>query len=328
MDVVVVTGAGKGLGRAIVRRFARDGAAVGLLGRGEDALEAAAREVRDAGGRALALPTDVGDAGAVEAAAARVEAEVGPIDVWVNNAMTTVFSWFDEIDPDEYRRATEVTYLGAVWGTRAALRRMLPRDRGAIVQVGSAMAYRGIPLQAPYCGAKAAIRGLNDSLRTELLNRGSKVHVTMVQLPALNTPQFDHCRAKMPSCPKPVPPVFQPEVGADAVHWAARHRRRELLVGAPTVYTVLGAKLAPGLADRYLGRSGVDDQLEPGTTPTEWNTRGNLFETEPGDPGAHGRFEDDAKPRSAQWALSRHRRALGAVAAAGLGAAGLALLRR
>jgi NAD(P)-dependent dehydrogenase (short-subunit alcohol dehydrogenase family) len=325
MEVVAVTGAGKGLGRAIARRFARDGAAVALLGRGEEALAAAAGEVRDAGGRALALPVDVADAEAVDAAAAAVEAELGPLDVWVNNAMTTVFARFEEIEPDEYRRATEVTYLHAAWGTRAALRRMLPRDRGAIVQVGSAMAYRGIPLQAPYCGAKAAIRGMTDSIRTELRNRGSSVHVTMVQLPALNTPQFEHCRSKMPWRPKPVPPVFQPEVAADAVHWAARHGRREPLVGGSTVYTVLGAKLAPGLAERYLARSGVDDQLERGTPPTEWNARGNLFETERADPGAHGRFDDEAQERSLQWELSRRRRALG-TAAAGLAAGAAAML--
>jgi NAD(P)-dependent dehydrogenase (short-subunit alcohol dehydrogenase family) len=327
MEVVVVTGAGKGLGRAIARRFARDGAALALLGRGEAALEAAAAEVRHAGGRALPLPVDVADAQAVDAAAARVEDELGPIDVWVNNAMTTVFSWLDEIEPDEYRRATEVTYLGAVWGTRAALTRMLPRDRGAIVQVGSAMAYRGIPLQAPYCGAKAAVRGLNDSLRTELRARGSRVHATMVQLPALNTPQFDHCRSKLPGRPAPVPPVYQPELAADAVHWAARNRRREVHVGVPTVKTVIGSKLAPWLAERYLARTGVDAQLERDTPPSGWNARGNLFEPDPGDPGAHGRFDDDARARSIQWTLTRHRRAL-AAAGVGLSAAAAGLLLR
>src|SRR4051794_26525835 len=248
---VVVTGASAGVGRAIARRFGRDGARVGLLARNLEGLEAARREVEGEGGRALVVPTDVADHAAVEAAAVAVERELGEIDVWVNNAMTTVFSFFDDIEPDEFERATLVTYLGSVWGTRAALRRMQPRDRGTIVQVGSALAYRGIPLQAPYCGAKHAQKGFVESLRCELRNKGSRVHLTMIQLPGLNTPQFDHCRSKVPGHPMPVAPIYQPELAADAVHWAAHHRRREIYVGVPTVYTIWGNKLAPWLAERY-----------------------------------------------------------------------------
>jgi NAD(P)-dependent dehydrogenase (short-subunit alcohol dehydrogenase family) len=322
-EVVVVTGAGKGIGRATVRRFADRGVAIGLVGRGHEALDGARRDVEDAGGRALVVPADVADPESVEAAAAGIEDAFGPIDVWVNNAMTTVFAWFDEIAPDEYRRATEVTYLGTVWGTQAALKRMLPRDHGTIVQVGSAMAYRGIPLQAPYCGAKHAIKGMQESLRTELRNKGSNVHVTMVQLPGLNTPQFDHCRSKMPEHPMPVPPIFQPEVAADAIHWAAHHRRREVYVGVPAVYTILGNKIAPWLAERYLAHTAVTSQQIDGSEPSPHNRNGNLFEPEPGDPGAHGRFDDQAHAHSVQWAATRHRRALVAAAAAA-GAAAVA----
>ncbi len=324
--VVVVTGPGKGVGRAIARRFGRDGARVALLGRGEEALHAAEREIGEGGGRALVLPCDVADAAAVESAAAATEEALGEIDVWVNNAMTTVFAFFDEISSEEFKRATEVTYLGTVWGTKAALARMLPRDRGTVVQVGSAMAYRGIPLQAPYCGAKHATKGFVESVRTELRNRDSKVHVTMVQLPGLNTPQFDHCRSKMDNHPMPVPPVYQPEVAADAVHWAAHHRRREIYVGVPTVYTVLGNKLAPWIAERYLARTAVDGQQTDGP-PTDLNEQGNLFEPEAGDPGAHGRFDGMAHSHSVQWWASRHRRLLACAGLAGLASAAAALLR-
>lgn len=326
--VVVVTGAGSGIGRAIARRFGRDGDRVALLARGGKALAGAAREVQEAGGRPLVIPTEVADAEAVEAAAARVEEELGPIDVWVNDAMTTVFAFFEDIDPQEYRRATDVTYHGTVWGTRTALRRMLPRDRGTIVLVGSAMAYQGIPLQAPYCGAKHAIKGFFDSVRSELRHRGSEIHVTMVQLPGVNTPQFEHCRSKMPKHPMPVPPVYQPEVAADAVHWAAEHRRRQVYVGVPTVYTILGGKFAPWLAERYLARTAVSEQQteEP---PAEGNREGNLMEPAGGDPGAHGRFDGKAHERSFQWWLSRHRgAALGVAALAASAAAGTAGLLR
>ena len=245
-EVVVITGASAGVGRAAVRRFAREGAYIGLVARGTDGLEAARAEVEARGGKALVLPADVADAAQVEAAAEKAEAELGPIDIWVNDAMTTIFAPFLEITPEEYRRATEVTYLGAVYGTMAALKRMVSRDRGTIVQVGSALAYRSIPLQAPYCGAKAAIRGFTDSIRTELVHRKSKVHLTMVQMPALNTPQFGWCATKLPNHPQPVPPIFQPEVAADAIYFAAHSRRRELYVGHSTVMAILGNKLAPG----------------------------------------------------------------------------------
>ncbi len=326
--VVVVTGAGKGVGRAVARRFAREGVSIALLGRGREALEGALREVEDAGGRGLILPTDVADPASVEGAAAAAEEALGEIDVWVNNAMTTVFAFFKDISASEFRRATEVTYLGTVWGTQSALARMLPRDRGTIVQVGSAMAYRGIPLQAPYCGAKHAIKGFVESLRTELRHNGSRVHVTMVQLPGLNTPQFGHCRSKMPKHPMPVPPVYQPEVAADAVHWAANHRRREVYVGAPAVYTILGNKIAPWLAERYLARTAVDGQ-QASLPRTSENGPGNLFEPDDGDPGAHGIFDDMAHAHSPQWWATRHRRALGGAAAAAAAAlAGLAVSRR
>jgi NAD(P)-dependent dehydrogenase (short-subunit alcohol dehydrogenase family) len=313
--VVVVTGAGSGVGRAVARRFGRDGAKVALLARGGEALAAARREIEQEGGTALAIETDVADPEAVEAAASRAEAELGPIDVWVNDAMTTVFAFFEDIEPDEYRRATDVTYHGTVWGTRAALRRMSPRGSGTIVLVGSALAYQGIPLQAPYCGAKHAIKGFFDSVRCELRNRGSRVHLTMVQLPGLNTPQFDHCRSKMPRHPMPVPPVYQPEMAADAVHWAATHRRRQVYVGVPTVYTVLGSRIAPWLAERYLARTAVEGQQseEP---PERGNREGNLLAPQPGDPGARGRFGEKARAHSVQWWLSRHRAAVAGLSAA------------
>jgi NAD(P)-dependent dehydrogenase (short-subunit alcohol dehydrogenase family) len=320
---VVVTGAGSGVGRAIARRFGADGDKVALVARGTDALEACKKEVEEAGGTALAIPTDVSDPGAVEAAAERAEGELGPIDVWVNDAMTTVFAFFEDIEPEEYRRATDVTYHGTVWGTRAALKRMVPRDRGTIVLVGSAMAYQGIPLQSPYCGAKHAIKGFFDSIRTELRNKGSKVHLSMVQLPGVNTPQFDHCRSKMPRHPKPVPPVYQPEVAADAVHFAAGHRRRQIYVGVPTLYTVLGSKLAPWISELYLARTAVkEQQSEEG--PDSLNAEGNLMEPPAEDPGAHGRFDELAHGHSVQWWLSRHRLAVGLAAAGLTGATALA----
>lgn len=318
--VIVVTGAAAGLGRAIVRRFAREKAHIGLLARDEAGLDAARREVERARGAALALPTDVADAEQVENAAEAVEREFGPIDVWVNNAMVTIFSPFLEIRPEEYRRATEVTYLGTVHGTRAALTRMLPRDRGVVVQVGSALAYRSIPLQAPYCGAKAAIRAFTDSIRTELLHRGSHVHLAMVQMPALNTPQFDWCRSRLPNHPQPVPPIFEPELGAEAVFWAANHRRRELYVGLPTVVSILGTKLVPGLLDRYLGKTGYDSQQTD--DPVAPGRPDNLFEPVPGDFGARGSFTTRAHAHSPQFWATTHRTWLLGIAAAALGVAG------
>jgi NAD(P)-dependent dehydrogenase (short-subunit alcohol dehydrogenase family) len=315
---VVVTGASAGVGRATAVAFAREGANVGLVARGSDGLEGARKDVEAAGGRAAVVTADVADPEQVERAAAEVEGSLGPIDVWVNNAMATVFAPVVEISPDEFRRATEVTYLGYVWGTMAALRRMLPRDRGVIVQVGSALAYRGIPLQAAYCGAKHAIQGFTESLRCELLHSGSKVRVTMVQLPALNTPQFDWGRNRLSRRPQPIPPLYQPELAAEAIVWSASGQRREVYVGGPTVATILGDKLASGLGDRYLARTGYDAQQT--AEPAREDQPDNLFEPVPGDHGAHGRFDGEAKQCSAQLWATKHRRALVLGALAGLGA--------
>jgi NAD(P)-dependent dehydrogenase (short-subunit alcohol dehydrogenase family) len=325
---VVVTGATGGVGRAIAEEFARHGAAVGLIARGRAGLEATAAEVRRLGGQAYPYEADVSDFEAVRAAAEAIESELGSIDIWINNAMTTVFAFLDDITAAEYERATRVTYLGTVWGTKVALERMLPRDRGTIVQVGSALAYRGIPLQAPYCGAKHAIKGFQESLRTELRHRGSKVHATMVQLPGLNTPQFNHCLSKMPRHPQPVPPMFQPEVPARAVYWAAHHRRRELYVGFSTVYTIIGNKIAPWVAERYLAKTGVDGQQT--SEPYDGTKTANLYEPTDTDhdEGAHGIFDDQAHPRSPQAWLSRHRLSTGLGAGALAGAVSALLLRR
>ncbi len=327
-EVVAITGASGGVGRAIAAEFARDGAAVGLIARGPAGLEAAAREVTALGGIAWPCETDVSDFDATRAAAEEIASQLGPIDVWINNAMTTVFAFLDEIDAAEYERATRVTYLGTVWGTKVALERMLPRDRGTIIQVGSALAYRGIPLQAPYCGAKHAIKGFQESLRCELRNRGSNVHVTMVQLPGMNTPQFDHCLSKMPRHPMPVPPVYQPEVAARSVHWAAHHRRREMYVGLPTVYTILGNKLSPWLAERYLARTAVKGQQTD--QPFDGTKAANLYHPVDSDhdEGPHGIFDQQAHVRSQQAWLSRHRAAAGLAGAATLAAAVTAIARR
>lgn len=321
-EVVVITGASSGVGRATAQSFARKGAKIGLIARGEEGLEETAHEVKGLGGEAVITPADVADAEQVEAAAAKTEDQFGPIDVWVNDAMATIFAPFTEITADEYRRATEVTYLGTVYGTMAALRRMTPRNHGVIVQVGSALAYRAIPLQSAYCGAKFAIRGFTDSVRTELMHEKSDVWITMVQLPAVNTPQFNWCRTKLPNHPQPVPPIYQPEVPAEAIYWAAHNRRREVTVGQSAVKAIVGNKLAPGLADRYLAKTGYDSQQvadEPvGERPD------NLFEPVTDLAATHGDFDAKAEGRSVQVQLTTHRRLLLSGAAV-VGAGGLAL---
>jgi NAD(P)-dependent dehydrogenase (short-subunit alcohol dehydrogenase family) len=300
-----VTGASAGIGRAVVRRFAKDRARVALLARGLDGLDGARREVESAGGEGLVLPTDVADWQQVEAAAQAAEQAFGPIDVWVNNAMVSVFSRVRDMRPEEYRRVTEVTYLGVVHGTLAALKRMLPRDRGSIVQVGSALAYRGIPLQSAYCGAKHAIQGFMDSLRSELLHDGSRVQVTSVHLAAMNTPQFDWVRSRLPHKAQPVPPVFQPEIAAEAVHWAAHHSRREVWVGWPTVKAIVGTRVASGWLDRRLARTGYrSQQTDEPESPARPD---NLWSPVPGDHGAHGRFDGIAREFSPQTWASIHR---------------------
>ncbi|HEX4275492.1 MAG TPA: SDR family oxidoreductase [Bryobacteraceae bacterium] len=315
--VVVVTGASAGVGRATVRAFAAEGAHVAAIARDTEGLHAAAREVDESGGRGLAVPVDVADAGQMEAAAARIESELGPIDVWVNNAMVTIFARVIDTTPGEFKRATEVTYLGTVYGTMAALRRMQPRNSGSIIQVGSALAYRSIPLQAAYCGAKHAIAGFTDSLRTELIHEQSRIRLTMVQLPAMNTPQFTWCRSKMPRHPQPVPPIFQPEVAAERIVWASRHNRREVFVGAPTVIAIETNKVAPALADLYLGKTGFDSQqTEEALSPARPD---NLFEPLPGDFGAHGVFDAQAHNAAATTWLANHK----GVAAAGAAALGI-----
>lgn len=297
----MVTGASAGVGRAVVAEFARQGAHIGLIARGRERLEATKREVEELGGKALVLPTDVADAQQVEQAAERVEQELGPIDIWVNDAMTTIFAPFLEIKPDEFKRATEVTYLGQVYGTLAALKRMHPRNRGAIVQVGSALAYRSIPLQSAYCGAKHAIVGFTDSIRSELLHDQSDVHITAVMLPAMNTPQFHWCRTRLPRHPQPVPPIFQPEVAARAIVWAAGRKEREVYVGWPTVKAIYGNELAPGYADRYLAKYAYNGQQT--SEPVSSDRPDNLFEPVAGDYAAHGIFDDRAKSFSVQSLL-------------------------
>ena len=320
--VTVVTGASAGVGRAVAELAGARGDAVGLIARGSAGLDAAAKNIAAAGGTSFAAEADVANADEVESAASLIEGELGPIDVWVNDAFTSVFAPFDEITPDEFRRITEVAYLGYVYGTKAALRRMRPRDAGAIVQVGSALAYRGIPLQSAYCGAKHAIQGFTESLRCELMHEGSAVRVTMVQLPAVNTPQFSWVLSRLPRQPQPVPPIYQPEVAARAVLHAAGRDRREWWLGASTAATLVANAVVPGLLDRYLARTGFDSQQTD--EPAPHDRPANLWHpadtTE--DFGAHGQFDDRAHARSPQWWATTHRRALlasGATAAALLG---------
>lgn len=317
VETVVVTGASAGLGRAIANQFGKQKAQVALLARGKKGLDAAAAEIESFGGKALPLPTDVADAAAVEAAAEETERRFGPIDIWINNAMVTVFSPVKEMKPEEYKRATEVTYLGVVYGTLAALKRMLPRDRGRIVQVGSALAYRSIPLQSAYCAAKHAILGFTASLRCELIHDKSNVRVSMVHMPAMNTPQFSWVKNRLPHKPQPVPPIYEPEVGARAVYWAAHHDRREVYVGTPTVAAIVGNKVAPDVLDHYLGRTGFKSQqtleMDDPSRPD------NLWEPVDSneDFGPHGNFDNRAHGHSYQLWADLHRGAL----AIGLGAA-------
>ena len=307
--IAVITGAGAGVGRAAVEEFARNGYDVALLARDNDRLEQAAADIRRYGVRALPIPTDVADSDAVEAAATKVERELGPIDVWVNVAMATVFAPVSKLTAEEVKRGTDVTYLGQVHGMMAALSRMRRRNRGTIVNVGSALAYRSVPLQSVYCGAKAAIRGFTDSLRSEIIHDKLNVHITMVDLPAVNTPQFDWAMNKMGRKAQPVPPIYQPEVPARAIFFAATHRRRDVWVGFPTVKAILANRIAPGLIDRYLAKAGYVGQLtdipEPADAPA------NLFEPVPGAYGAHGRF-DKRRPRTGSWEMftDRHKMAL------------------
>jgi NAD(P)-dependent dehydrogenase (short-subunit alcohol dehydrogenase family) len=310
----VITGGTAGVGRATARAFAREGANVAVLARGRDGLEATREEIEALGRRVLTIQTDVAHADQVEAAADLIERRWGPIDVWVNNAMASVLSPVAQTPAEEFRRVSEVTYLGSVHGTLSALRRMLPRDRGMIVQVGSALAYRAIPLQAAYCAAKHALHGFTESLRCELLHDKSRVRVTMVQLPALNTPQFGWIRSRMPRKPQPVPPIYQPEVAARAIVWAARHPRRELLVGGPTLKAILADRLAPGYADRVLARTGYDAQQYDGAVDS--GRRDNLWEPVPGDHGAHGDFDSRARTNSRLLWATMHQTAIGLGAAA------------
>lgn len=322
-SVVAITGASAGIGRATALAFARRGWRVGLMARGSERLRSASKEVEEAGGEGLPVLADVAEPAQIEAAADRIEAEFGPIAVWVNNAMATIFSPAVEITPEEFKRATEVTYLGAVWGTLCALKRMQLHGEGTIVQVGSALAYRSIPLQSAYCGAKSGLRGFTDSLRSELIHDRSRVHLTMVHLSAFNTPQFDWGRNRMGRLAKPLGKIFQPEVAAEAIYWASRQRRREVWVGFPAAQAILGNRVIPGLLDRYLAYRAYDGQLADEPLPSGYTD--NLFHAPPGERGVHGRFDAKALASSLQFWLNRHPWILVASAVAGMLVLGIAL---
>lgn len=325
-EVVVITGASAGIGRATVREFARRGARIALLAREPERLEAARAEAESLGAQAIAIAADTSDYAQVDAAAERAERELGPIDIWVNDAMVTVFSPFSEIAPEDFRRVTDVTYHGFVWGTMAALKRMRPRQRGTIVQVSSALAYRSIPLQSAYCGAKHAIKGFTQSVRTELEHEGSNIHLALVDMPGVNTPQFDWCKTTLSHQPKPIGTYYQPELAARAIYWAAHARRAEICVRYPTLGAVLAEKFVPRLLDRYLARSGVAGQQGKESIPAD--RPNNLWHPVPGPYAAHGRFDHGARATSLQFWASANRGWL--LAGAGvLGAAlGLRRLRR
>lgn len=327
-EVVVVTGASAGVGRAIVREFAKRGAQIGLLARGHEGLEGARKDIEARGGKALAIPTDVADANQVEAAASQIEEAFGPIDIWINVAMASVFSPFKEMKPEEFKRVTEVTYLGQVYGTMAALHRMLPRNKGYIIQVGSALAYRGIPLQSAYCGAKHAIEGFTESVRCELIHDKSNVKITMVQLPAVNTPQFGWVKSRLPHKAQPVPPIYQPEVIANAVSWIADHYRRQLFVGLSTVIAIQGNKVFPGLGDWYLGKTGFKSQQT--SEPADHDRPDNLWAPvdQERDYGAHGAFDDKARKKSWQLWANTHRGLVSLAASGVVGAIAASLLWR
>jgi len=321
-EVVVITGASAGVGRATVQAFAKRGAHIGLIARGGpgmDGLEGAKRDVEAAGGKALMLPCDVADAAQVEAAAAKMEEEFGPIDIWVNVAMVSVFSPFKEMTAEEFKRTTDVTYLGQVYGTMSALKRMIPRDRGSIVVVGSALAYRSIPLQSAYCGAKSGIRGFIDSVRCEMIHDKSNIRICMVQMPALNTPQFSWVKSRLPNNPQPVPPIFDPEVAAEAIYFAAHHKRRELYVGFPTIKAVVGNMFIPGLIDVYLAKTGYKAQQTD--QPKSPDRKDNLWDALPGDHGADGTFGSRSRMSSpALWLMmNQHKIALAGAAALAAG---------
>lgn len=319
--VIVVTGASGGVGRAIVRQLGKQGARIGLLARGRDGLEGARRDVEQSGGEALVLPTDVSQPEQVEAAARAVEERFGPIDVWINDAMVSMYSPFIEMAPEEFKHIVEVTFLGQVYGTQCALKRMLPRDQGVIIQVGSALAYRSIPLQSAYCASKHAIEGFTESVRTELIHMNSSVRISMVNLPGVNTTQFDWTKNRMPHKPKPTGPIFQPEVAAEAVVWTIDHDRRQVNVGWPTVEAVVGEKFVAGPLDHYLSRAAWEGAQR--AEPADPNHKDNFWEPLPGDHGSHGPFDAQARKRSSQLWLTQNRGALATLAAVGIGAAAL-----